>query len=607
MAEQHEITWRLSDHGMDLLERAGLAGLYMALQTYTDMKEEIEQQEGREKSHVLPDLLPLIWKKDDLQPDAVTLRWSGPAKPAFVKLMEWAWQVQDGVLYLPAVHDARDAAFIQNRVVMHNGIMGTVFQHTNVQPKGEAISKDIPLDEGREVDIRYKPPIIRAPKNKSSQDDDAPKKLLRPWSDIESLFSSKGGFKPEVGLSSWALPGIGGRYGDEKNGKAWRGSPNTAILLMLAPTVCLYLRLPKTEVKTKSKNKEKRIWVDNWVSVIPDVRDLQEFAEKRHRIALSPEFADVGSLGDGAMQFLSRYSTDRPRRSLAAGCRVVAMGKVSYYPNQSIRKSVLDVFAEEKVIRQYKILHRELPNQYELWKRETDAPSSATKHTDVQSQADTITESNDEPPKAAGFFKMPTARGRIADNLVIGRPWYSDLCIPTSWDRHELERLRKRNKERNDHDRGKRPTTYESILFNALGRQRSKLMKLIAEDDMWDTEAEKVFVHAFWETLDSLYAQQAAAAAGRGGSRTVEERFDDLNDDIRRRLTQAKTRTLLRTVLADLFAKAGRQKTIRTHPAAIWRLIDHGEHWRKGHDLALLALASHRKKEDRDSIVTPLR
>jgi len=128
-------------------------------------------------------------------------------------------------------------------------------------------------------------------------------------------------------------------------------------------------------------------------------------------------------------------------------------------------------------------------------------------------------------------------------------------------------------------------------------------MKLIAEDDMWDTEGEKVFVHVFWEALDSLYAQEAAAVA-RGGSRSVAERFEDLNDDIRRRLTQAKTRTLLRTVLADLFSKAGRQKTIRTHPAAVWRLIDHPEHWRKGRDLALLALASHRKKEDRESPIT---
>src|SRR5262245_37485633 len=152
-----------------------------------------------------------------------------------------------------------------------------------------------------------------------------------------------------------------------------------------------------------------------------------------------------------------------------------------------------------------------------------------------------------------------------------------------------------------ERQRKKQPgTSIERLWFLAICYQRSKLMKLIAEDDMWDTEAEKTFVEAFWQTLDSLYAQEAAATE-RGGSRTAADRFEDLNDDIRRRLTQAKTRTLLRTVLADLFAKAGRQKSIRTHPAAIWRLIDHPDYWRKGRDLALLALASHRKKEDRET------
>jgi hypothetical protein len=52
---------------------------------------------------------------------------------------------------------------------------------------------------------------------------------------------------------------------------------------------------------------------------------------------------------------------------------------------------------------------------------------------------------------------------------------------------------------------------------------------------------------------------------------TVARVIGDLTDEIRRRLTQAKTRTLLRSLLADLFAKAGRQKTIGTHPAAVWR------------------------------------
>ena len=123
-------------------------------------------------------------------------------------------------------------------------------------------------------------------------------------------------------------------------------------------------------------------------------------------------------------------------------------------------------------------------------------------------------------------------------------------------------------------------------------------MKHVPEEHV-GREAEKVFVEAFWETLDSLYAR--ANATKRGGSRSVDDRFKHLNEDIRRSLTSAKTRPLLRGVLAGLFARAGRPKSVGLHTPAIWRLIDNSEHWQKGRDLAvILALASHRKKAVRE-------
>jgi CRISPR-associated protein Cas8a1/Csx13 len=152
-------------------------------------------------------------------------------------------------------------------------------------------------------------------------------------------------------------------------------------------------------------------------------------------------------------------------------------------------------------------------------------------------------------------MKIPTARGRITDNLVTGRAWYADLAIPTGWDHNELERRRKRNKELNDRDGGNRPTSYETILFADLCYQRSKLMKLIAENDMWDDPHDRAFLEAFWDTLARLYFLERKAVEARGGSRTPEERMNDLNEKTRRELMQAKTRLLLRKTLAEFFAK----------------------------------------------------
>ncbi|MBI4661755.1 MAG: type I-MYXAN CRISPR-associated Cas8a1/Cmx1 [Verrucomicrobia bacterium] len=579
---EQSLTWRLSDQGMDLLERAGLAGLYMALQSASKTGS----------------LSPLSWHEDDLRSDSVTVRWSGPAKPGFVKLMDWAWQLSEGLLYLPGVHDDRDRAALQYRVPMHSGIMRTFLQHPNTQPKLEAVDRVIEVEEDKTIVVRFEPPAARVddpkrgnnPKTKRLYKKKIAADCLKPHTDLEKkkFFDRAGCFSTnDVSLSNWVYPGIAGRYGDEKS---WDGPATIALLLMLAPTVCLYHRLQGEG--------------GNWVFVVPDVRDVEEFAATRRLMNLNADFIDVASLGDAGLQFLAEYSTRSPRKVLGSGCRVVAMGYVGYYQGQSIRKSVLDIPPDLLSVRRYRILHRELPNTFVRLKTQSSADvSEAPKTNGQKKKADKSGQSAGDGAKATGFIKLPSGRGRIADNLVRGWPWYADLAIPTGWDHDELERERKRNKELNDRDGKNRPTSHETILFAALGSQRRKLMKLIAEDDMWDTEAERVFVEAFWEALDSLYAQEAAAIE-RGGTRTIEDRFKDLNDDIRRRLTQAKTRALLRTVLADLFAKAGRQKSIRNHPAAIWRLIDHPDHWRKGRDLALLALTSHRKKEEREAAAT---
>jgi CRISPR-associated protein Cas8a1/Csx13 len=565
MADEHELTWRLSDPGMDILERAGLAGLFMALTA------------AEEKPH---DLSPLSW---ELASDAVTLRWSGPAQVGFEKLIGWAWQVtKDGVLYLPGVQGDTERASFHLRVPTHTGLMRTFFQHTNVQPKGQPIEKIVKIDEEREISVSYQPPIIRPPKTKEGAARSTvadPKKLLKPAKDVAELFDRKGVLRTAtVELSNWVYPGIAGRYADEG---AWVGMPDRAFILMLAPAVCLFQKLHGEG--------------GNWVFVVPDVRELEEFSIIRRQMKLNADFVDVASLGDAGLRFFAEYSSTKPRRSLA-GCRVVAMGKVGYYANQSIRKAVLDVTVDKHQVDRYRLLHQHLPNKYIA--RRADEPKASPAKGKRPAKAEKV--AKEEPRKSAGFFKLPAARGRIADNLVNSRPWYENLTVPMMWDRDELERQRKRNKERNDVDGVRRPTSPTSILFDALQQQRRSLMKLIQDDAMWDTEAEKVFVEAFWETLRALYRREADAAKERGGSRTAGDRMEDLNEELRRSLSQAKTNALLRQLLTEFYSrpvKKYRSPTLGKYSAMIWRLVD--ADWKKGRDLALLALASYMSEEKR--------
>ena len=122
-------------------------------------------------------------------------------------------------------------------------------------------------------------------------------------------------------------------------------------------------------------------------------------------------------------------------------------------------------------------------------------------------------------------------------------------------------------------------------------------MELVREKEMWDTEEERIFLEVFWETLRSLMKQETTATE-RGGSRSVDKRLEHLDDDVFRRLMRSKTRDLLRETLAELFARAGRQ---RGHPAASCRRVgpmNHPHNWKRARDLALLALATYSKKQE---------
>lgn len=537
------ITWRLSDPDIGILERAGLAALYMTLRAAEDQA---------------VDLSPLHWTATDLTADSITLDWEGKDEDAFLKLFAWAWQARDGVFYLPGVHrepEQRDFAY--RRAPTHNGLLGTFLQHNRVQPRAKA--KDATklvehLQEDKQIQVQF-----------LAVDPD--RHGIKPLEDLRSCFQKGSLSTKAISLSGWVFPGIAPRYGAEK---AWQGPADRALLLMLAPIACCYQRL-------KGKG-------NNWVFVVPDILDLNEFNEIRPFLFLSPDAVEVASLGDAGLRFAAAYAARSLSNEIPAGCWVVAMGKVDYYSSQSVRKAVLEAKPTFVSVARYQHLLRAFPNAYIALKKtivDVDPAAAVSDSLSVDSEM--------EEQRDGGFFRAPSGRGRIADNLVAEKAWYSDLFNPLGWDLEGLERQRKKTPGR----------SIERLWFQNLSYQRRNLMELIQENAMWDKESERYFIEAFWAVLASLYAQEAKGVE-RGGSRKIEERLDDLNEDIRRSLVRAKTRVLLRGYLAELFAKGGRQPAVIQNRDTIWGLINHPYDWKKARDLAMLALVTYQSKEQRE-------
>jgi CRISPR-associated protein Cas8a1/Csx13 len=607
------MTWNLFDPGMGLLERAGLAALYMSLRAAEQMG---------------VDLTPLRWEPGDLTPESVTLRWDGPDNAAITRLMRWAWQVRDGVLYLPAVHrDPKQQDFAFQRVATHNGILETFLQHDRVQPKGRSMSLVENIEDDKQYVYYYQtldpselagkkadsvarrakkkqaesPNATDGRRGKSREASQAPSDYLRP---ITILSDRKTGFFMRSGelsslpieLKSWAKPGIAGRFGSEP---AWVGPPAMALLLMVAPISCLYMRLPRQRKRAKKEGSaasrgakgKKEKWSPNWVYVVPAIEDLEEFDQVRPSLHLDPKFIDVASISDAALRFVAEYCAPSVRSELRTGCRATAMGQVSFYnPNQMVRKAIVDV-EKGRPPRRYLHLHHAFGHQID-----TIAASSVL-------NADQDDEQQDSGEAHSTVrIRLPSVRGRIADNLISSQPgqrWYTDLAIPTAWERDILESERKRIAGRSGAS-GKAPSI-ERLCFRNLIRLKGGLMELIREPEMWDSPHEAMFVEAFWESLRSLYRQEARAAKKRGGSRSAKKRIRHLREEIYRSLMRSKTRELTRQALAELIAKAGQgrapdETVVRDNPATIWKLIDDPLGWKRARDLALLALATYTKK-----------
>lgn len=544
-----KVQWSLTDEGMGILERAGLAGLYLSLTAAEEWAVQSDPQ-AQELRKIL------AWKLGD---QSVKLWWEGKDLPALTKLVEWAWQNEEGVVYLPGLHRSRDEREHQwMRLDIHTGLLQTFFQHNRVLPRDKnPTNTAVTLDEGNFFNVTFRRITGGLPQ----------KRLLR-----KILRKGIGSDEP-VSLPSWVFPGAARRFGKTAGEEDWTGTPKLAFVLLFAPLASVYFELPKTKARTKVKAKKKSQMRPNWAFLIPDIDNLMTFSRNfffvRQRAPMDFLRVRVQGLGDAALRFASAYAARDIERTLKSRkVYVVAMGQVSHYQGQNVRKRLLEFTPSETSIRRYNHLMKHLRNVFRPVPVKHQLPQDSS---DVQTTL---------------WIWQPSTRGRIADNLVRERPWYEDLLWPPAWQLDELEGRRQRLR-----DKGIENVSLDHLWFNNLHNERRALMELAKEKAMWDSPEEKDFLTILHHTLRQLLNKEGESQK-RGGSRNLQERWMDRVDDIRRGLMRAKTRELSRKLLVEFLAEGGGGKELTEKKGTVWRFLNHPYDWQKARDLALLALVT---------------
>ena len=588
------LTWRLSDPGMGLLERAGLAALYMSLRA----AEELGKKD---------DLAPLTWNESDLTPESVTLRSTADDKAALTKLFEWAWQVKDGVLYLPAVHRSfREKDNRHERVYHHKGILGTFLQHRTSRLAPGTKSELISRVEALEDDLLVKFSFQKL-------------NFVKPHKEIERFFDSNGTLREnEVKLSSWVRPGMTNRYPTEAT--SWKSTPcrghaRSAILWMLVPIVCFYQRIQGSH---RSK-KDKKTGQSDWVVGMPDVWDLDEFDFVRPHVRLDAPL--TGSPADTVVQCVAASWIHTVKKNIGIDFQAIWMGPVKYYKNQTVRKGVSESRQREwrplhvssrtprlSLIRQYRILQRAMGTE--------TVPVRDTSPLRPSAYPDDI--------RPVSMIRIPTARGLIAHNLLNSRPWYDSLLDPPVWEIPSLKSAQEQRKDGNAKSR-----SIDKLWLNSLQSfQREQLMELILDSEFTD-KSDREFIEGFWDILSAIYRRERRAvekqynagdpipndelkrasahyrkhghydesAAGRYLKRRA-----NWNDRIARKLSQAKTRRLTADAITELILATRNEygsAVIRRQPQIITSMIHEKHEWKRALDLARVALVSWTSRSQR--------
>ena len=585
------ISFALNDSGMGEYERAGLAGLYMSLTAAEAWAKDSFPSSVKTQAKELKNLISWRLREDKI---SLCLEWEDEDK-ALAALVKWAWQVKDGVFFLPAIHRKRE--YLDNyylRVHIHSGLLNTFFQFgSTIKKEKEAVKKIEAFDETQTFSVSYR----------------AISSDAKPPQHQKTTFT-KGihSHSFAAAVNSWIYPGSEPRFNNNplriKQETSWRGLPRFAYLMLFAPLACYYIHLPRTKTKKRM--------TENWAFIIPQVRDLKDFQRLFLRCLSNHSnwpFNDaVASMEDAILRYA--VSTNLRRfipHGEAANVLIVVMGNAGYYGDQQkTRKNFLRVQINPSAYTRNALFNRIYPVGNTIRKRG---------------------EENEE--QANRYIRLPSSRERITANILAGVRWYSELASVPFWQRDQIDDECKKARDRglrflgiNLPGRKKEEkgdsVSPERLWFLKLHQfERNQLMELSNEERMWDSPEEKRLLETLrYSVLWRLLNEEECAAVRRGGSRLLPKRWDDTVEKWHRRFLRAKTRPLFRAVIHELLSTAQRRtckwdeekqqisriggtifptakdKDDAAFRAWFWHEVNDPHGWQRVRDLALLALVT---------------
>jgi CRISPR-associated protein Cas8a1/Csx13 len=355
-------TWKLNDPGLSSLHRAGLAGLWMTLDSLTE--------EARKDRLDWP---TWIEHPPELQPNSVRLTWEGTPR----RLLEWllpnAFRIDEGTGMIDLI--GMRLPTLETRSAIHQAILGTFLQHGRTRGAIKGNFTHTFLVDGKPLVLNYAK--VEWYSHQTCADD----------------FLDGDDWAETVPLVGWLAPGGVIRHNAFKD-TALEEPAQHALLLLFAPIGCFYFNLRSTIRSKKAR----------FALLIPAITNLEDYAYVHREMHQQADITGMTACGtsDAALRLALLIHGQRQSRMISCErCQVITLGTVPWSTQQKTRTAAISVdLRPHELVRDYSIIEKALPNRIAL---------SKTK--------------KNEPEKA--FIVTSAAREHFGDNLAQHRKWYT--------------------------------------------------------------------------------------------------------------------------------------------------------------------------------------
>jgi len=528
------LTMRLFAPGMSLLHRAGLGGLACTLMAMKSQADRLRQE----------DKLPSQFRDGtppwDITADSVTLNFGKPenASEYLKKLFAFAFQIRDGLIYLPGQYETVPSTAIL--ADLQSGVILTFLQHGRVR---QLAAEQTPVSydpEGEGV-----PGVVVQFRRCSYF------KHQCGWEDF---------VEPNGCLATGAIrvdgpvsPGSVVRHVAFTTDTAAEDPPERMLPLLFALVGCLALPVNRGVAAL----------------LVPEVENLNEFILDRP--AMTPTTATTCQIANAADAALQTQVRLRAREEMGGrailGVYAMTFTPTAWASQQKSRVATIHVpRGEDRTLGRFCRAMAWLPSR--VVTRTIQEGTGRGRQRVVRERRES-------------FRTASIVRPLVAENLALGRKWYAgfvNLMTKTNPANGELYR--------------------NQLLFEREGLNAMTADRLMWDDE-GEALVVKAVHEAIRYTLGRI-REETDGTDDLPPTQATKNRWTKFRDTLRISLSGAKTANDARHALCNLFSRAGRVPAlIAGWQVILPKLADN--RWQLTRDLALLALASYGGRGDTNS------